>query len=379
MERAYKYRIYPTRQQENLINQIFGCCRFVYNYYLNERQKAYLKDGTSMSYNDCASNLTILKKSEEHSFLKDADSTALQSSLKSLDSAFDGFFRRVKSGKKPGYPKFKSKRSHKQSYTTKNNGSTIKIVDNKIQLPKVGKVKIKLSRPIDGKILSATVSRSASGKCYVSLCCRVEKMDHLPKTDAVVGLDVGIKDFAISSDHERFENHKYLRTSEKRLAKLQRKLAKQELGSSNWHKTRKKIASLHEKIANQRSDFLHKLSAYLVRKYDIVCLEDLAPSNMVRNHHLAKSISDASWSEFARQLVYKADWYGKTVVKIDRFYPSSQLCSHCGAKWSGTKDLKVRKWTCPACGASLDRDYNAAINILIEGLRILNRLDMLVA
>ena len=379
MERAYKYRIYPTEQQINLINQIFGCCRFVYNHYLDKRQTAYKDHGTSMGYNDCATDLTLLKKSEEHVWLKDADSTALQSSLKALDSAFDGFFRRVKSGKKPGYPKFKSKRSHKQSYTTKNNGSTVKIVDNKIQLPKVGKVKIKLSRPIDGRILSATVSKSASGKYYVSLCCRVDKPTELAKTDAVVGLDVGIKDFAISSDHERYENHKYLRTSEKRLAKLQRQLAKKELGSANWHKARKKVASLHEKIANQRGDFLHKLSTNLVRKYDIICLEDLAPANMVRNHHLAKSIRDASWSEFARQLEYKADWYGKTIVKIDRFYPSSQLCSHCGAKWSGAKDLNVRKWTCPACGASLDRDYNAAINILIEGLRILNKLDMLVA
>lgn len=371
MERAYKYRIYPTQQQVNLINQIFGCCRFVYNHYLDKRQTLYKESGTSMGYNDCASDLTLLKKSEEHSWLKDVDSTALQSSLKALDSAFDGFFRRVKSGKKPGYPKFKSKRSHKQSYTTKNNGSTIKIVDNKIQLPKVGKVKIKLSRPIDGRILSATVSRSASGKYYVSLCCRVDKPTELAKTDAVVGLDVGVKDFAISSDHERYSNNKYLRTYEKKLAKLQRKLAKKEQGGSNWHKARKKVASLHEKIANQRSDFLHKLSADLVRKYDVICIEDLAPSNMVRNHHLAKSISDASWSEFARQLVYKADWYGKTVVKVDRFYPSSQLCSHCGAKWSGTKDLNVRKWTCPACDASLDRDYNAAINILNEGLRIL--------
>ena len=376
MERAYKYRIYPTAKQIQVIEQIFGSCRFVYNHYLEKRNDLYKTSKASMSYNACSKDLTNLKTSEEFIWLKQSDSTALQSSLKDLDNAFDNFFRRVKTGKKPGYPKFKSKR-HKQSYTTKNNKGTIKIVDSKIRLPKVGLVKAKLSRAIDGEILSATVSKTASGKYYVSLCCRVEKPAPLEQTELAIGIDVGIKDFVILSNGNHICNPKYLRMYEDKLAKLQRRLSRKRKGSANWNKTRMQVACLHEKIVNHRNDFLHKLSTELVRKYDVICLEDLAPSNMVRNRHLAKSISDAAWSEFVRQLTYKADWYGRTVSKIDRFYPSSQLCSTCGSKNAVTKDLKVRKWTCPHCGASHDRDINAAINILNEGLRIVEKLDML--
>ena len=372
MERAYKYRIYPTAKQVDLLNQISGSSRFVYNHYLNKRTELYQKSGASMSYNACSKDLTSLKKSEEFSWLKDCDSTALQSELKNLNSAFENFFRRVKSKKKPGYPKYKNKHCKYQSYTTKNNNGTIAIINNKIRIPKVGLLKTKISRLPEGRILSATISRHPSGKYFISLCCRTEKPEAFDKTDLCVGIDLGVKEFAITSDDLHIANPKYLRSLEDKLIKLQRELSRKKLHSNNYEKCRIKVACLHERIANLRNDFLHKLSTDLIRKYDVICLEHLAPSNMVKNHKMAKSVSDASWSEFVRMLIYKAEWYNKTIVQIDRFYPSSQLCHICGEKSSTTKDLKVRKWSCPACGTVLDRDVNAAINILNEGLRILN-------
>ena len=366
MEKAYKFRIYPNKTQENLIQKTFGCVRFVYNYFLDKRIKAYEADKTTLNYSKCSAELTKLKK--EYEWLKEPDKCSLQNSLKNLDAAYQNFFRR----KETGYPKFKSKKNRHRSYRTNYTNNNIAFVDDKIKLPKIGKVKFRDKQVPQGKIINATISQTPSGKYFVSICCTEVEKPAFVRTDKYVGIDLGIKDFVITSDGNRYNNHRYLQKSLSKLAKLQRELSRKTKGGSNWDKARIKVARLQEKIVNQRKDMLNKLSTELIRKYDVICLEHLAPSNMVKNYKMAKSVSDASWSEFVRMLIYKADWYNKTIVQIDRFYPSSQLCHICGEKYSTTKDLKVRKWSCPACGTVLDRDVNAAINILNEGLRILN-------
>ncbi len=341
----------------------------MFNHFLAQRQEQYKETGKAPTRFQQDKSLTALKK--ELSWLKEVDSTSLQAALQDLDTAYQNFFRRVKRGEKPGYPRFKSKHNHRQSYKSKCVGTNIKVLDKAVQLPKLGKVKCRVSKYVKGRILSATVSRSPSGKYFVALCCTDVEIEPVPSTGAAVGLDMGIKSFAVTSDGVKYQNHKYLTKSQKKLAKLQRQLSRKQKGSRRGEKARHQVARLHEHIANQRKDMLHKLSTGLVRQYDVICMEDLAPKNMIKNHKLARSISDASWGEFRRQLEYKTKWQHKVLVIVDRYYPSSQLCSSCGAQWSGTKDLTVRKWTCPECGTDHDRDQNAATNILNEGLRLL--------
>ena len=364
MEKAYKYRIYPNKEQQILIQKTFGCVRFVYNYYLDKRIEAYKKDKTSLNYYDCANDLIDLKN--EFEWLKEIDSISLQSSIKDLDNAYNKFFK-----EHSGFPRFKSKKNHRKSYKSKCVNNNIQLKNNHIKLPKLGWIKTRDKQIPQGRILNATISQEPSGKYYVSLCCTDVEIKELPKTNNQVGIDLGIKDFAITSNGVKYSNPKYLQQSLDKLKKLQRELSRKTRGGSNWNKARIKVARQYEKIKNQRQDYLQKLSTELVRENDIICIEDLNISQMLQDNKkdMNRNIRDVSWYEFTKQLQYKADWYGKRIIKVDRYFASSQTCNCCGKKISITKDLGVRQWVCPDCKSVLDRDINAAINILNEGLK----------
>lgn len=368
MEKSYKYRIYPNKQQIELIQKTFGCVRFVYNYYLDKRKTIYENENTNFTFNMCCKDLTSLKA--ELLWLKEPDKCALQNSLKNLDRAYKKFFT-----KHTGYPRFKSKKDRYKSYRTSYNatsaGGNIRFLDKHIKLPKLGYVKTKGKQIPQGRILNATISQEPNGHYYCSICCTDVEFEQLPKTNENIGIDLGLIDFAIMSDGIKIENPRFYEESEQKLAKLQRELSRKTIGSNRWNKARIKVANLNKHIANQRKDFLQKLTTEIVKQYDIICIEDLdvesmkETDNKIRN----KRVGDVSWAEFRRMLTYKCSWYGKELSVIDRYFPSTQICHCCGCQ-DGKKSEGIRFWICPNCHSELDRDINAAINILNEGLRI---------
>ncbi|MGM0502244.1 MAG: IS200/IS605 family element RNA-guided endonuclease TnpB [Bacillota bacterium] len=359
INKAYKFRIYPNQEQQDLIDKTIGCSRFIYNEFL-----AKSKEDEYKSYTKYSRQLPQLKK--EYEWLKEVDSIALQQSLKDLDRAFKNFF----SGKY-NYPKFKSKRKARLSYRTQKfirpSGSTnIEIKDNYIKLPKLSWVKFAKSKEVEGKINNVTVSKSRTGKYYISINVRQILKTVVNNNQGELGLDLGIKDFLTTSDGEHISNPKHLSKYEDKLAKLQKKLARKEESSNNWYKFKKKITKVHTKIKNIRKDFLHKLSTRLTKENQLLVIEDLNVKGMLKNSKLAKHISDCAWNMFTTMLEYKSKWYDCILHKVDRFFASSQTCSECGAKNPKVKDLSVRTWTCE-CGATHDRDINASKNLLKQG------------
>lgn len=359
VNKTYKFRIFPNAEQEQNLARHFGHSRFVYNYFLNQRKEQYLKDKKSDNYYAQSASLTQLKKQEGTEWLKEVNSQTLQFALKSLDSAYTNFFRG-----NAKFPRFKSRRN-KNSFTVPQSG---KIVDGKLSIPKFKEgIKIKLHREVLGTIGKMSITRTPSGKYFVSIFTE-QQIEDLPKSDKQVGIDLGLKDFVITSDNKKFKNNRYTKKYAKKLKKAQQHLSRKQKGSNGFEKQKIKVAKIHEKIASCRLDTLHKVSYELVRDNGLIVIEDLNVKGMIKNRKLSKHIADASWGNFVNLLQYKCDWYGRELVKVNRFFPSSKTCNECGWINQGLK-LSDREWTCKN-GHVLDRDLNASQNILKEGLKI---------
>ena len=359
IQKTYKFRLYPNKQQEKMLANYFGSVRFVYNHFLAKRKEQYEQTRKSSNYYEQAKELTAMKKTEAYSWLKEINSQTLQHALRHLETAYVNFFKG-----RTRFPRFHSKK-HGGSFAIPQH---FKVEGNRIFIPKFkGGIRFAKSQDVQGELRNMTVSVTPGGKYYVCIMAQVEVED-LEKTNLSVGIDLGLKDFVITSDNDRYSSNKFIQKYSKKLATMQKHLSRKKKGSGSWNRQRIKVARLQEKIMSCRKDKLHKISIDLLRRYDVVCCEDLNVRGMVRNHHLAKSVSDASWGTFVTMLEYKAKWYGKTLVKIGRFYPSSKTCHHCGHV-KEELSLSDRYYTCPNCGELIDRDLNAAKNILDEGLR----------
>ena len=362
MFKSYKYKLQPNEEQIILLNKHFGSIRFTYNYFLNERKKEYETNKNTLNYYDNAKSLTELKKQEEYSWLKEINSQSLQYSLKCLDGAYQNFFKFKK-----GFPKFKSKKS-KSSFSVP---QSVNLINGKLVIPKFKEpIDMVLHRSFNGGIKSCTISKTTTNEFFVSFLVETEHKK-LEKTGKTIGIDLGIKDFVITSEGYKYKNNRYTKTYAKSLKKVQQHLSSKKKGSKLYEKQRLKVAKLHKKITNSRLDNLHKVSTDLIKKYDVIVLEDLNIKGMIKNHKLSKHIADASWSKFIELLTYKAEWNDRQIVKIDRFFPSSKTCNCCGYINQNLK-LDVREWTCSSCNIELDRDLNASINILNEGYKIIS-------